>query len=153
MLAKDLMTAPVLTIRPDASVGEAAKLMLEKQVSCLPVMDDEGKLVGILTHSDFELHRKLIGLTDDVYQLLGTWANPRSLEYAAQTAAGKQIREVMHKNVATIEEEATIAELTELMLRLKVHRLPVLRDQKLVGIITRHDLLQLITSEPFRQDS
>ena len=75
--AKDIMSTPVLTISPDATVGEAAGLMLEKQVSCLPVVDDEEQLVGMLTHSDFELHRKLIGMTDDLYELLGTCPQQR----------------------------------------------------------------------------
>ena len=68
--AKDIMSTPVLTISPDATVGEAAGLMLEKHVSCLPVVDEQEQLVGMLTHSDFELHRKLIGMVDDLYELL-----------------------------------------------------------------------------------
>ena len=70
--AKDIMSTPVLTISPDATVGEAAGLMLEKHVSCLPVVDEQEQLVGMLTHSDFELHRKLIGMVDDLYELLET---------------------------------------------------------------------------------
>ena len=146
--AKAIMSTPVLTISPDATVGEAAGLMLEKHVSCLPVVDDEEQLVGMLTHSDFELHRKLIGMTDDLYELLGAWATPRSLEDAAKQAGSKQVKDVMHRSLATITEEASIAELAELMLRRKVHRLPVMRGGKLVGIITRHDLLKLITAGP-----
>ena len=68
--AKDIMSTPVLTISPDATVDEAAGLMLEKHVSCLPVVDEQEQLVGMLTHSDFELHRKLIGMVDDLYELL-----------------------------------------------------------------------------------
>ena len=68
--AKDIMSTPVLTISPDATVGEAAGLMLEKHVSCLPVVDEQEQLVGMLAHSDFELHRKLIGMVDDLYELL-----------------------------------------------------------------------------------
>ena len=117
--AKDIMSTSVLTISPDATVGEAAGLMLEKHVSCLPVVDEQEQLVGMLTHSDFELHRKLIGMVDDLYELLGTWATPHSLEDAARQAASKQVKDVMHRNLATITEGASIAELSEQMLRRK----------------------------------
>ena len=147
MQAKDLMSAPVLTISPDATVAEAAKLMLDKQVSCLPVVDANGSLAGMLTHSDFEMHRKLIGFASDLYELMGNWVTPDSMEHAAKGAAGKLVKEVMHQRVLTIEDDASVAELAELMLRRKVHRLPVMRDQQMVGIITRHDLLKLITSD------
>ena len=148
MRAKDIMSTPVVTISPEATVGDAANLMLEHQVSCLPVLDMEERLVGMLTHTDFDLHRKFIGLADDLYSLLGTWATPATLEAAAKEAGSKTIKDVMRRNVATIGEEASFAEMAELMLRLKVHRLPVMRGGSLVGIITRHDLLKLIASDP-----
>lgn len=79
MLAKDLMTTPVLTIAPAATIREAAGLMLEKQVGCLPVVDDGGNLVGILTESDFELHQKLIAMPDELYELPGHLGHPKHL--------------------------------------------------------------------------
>ena len=148
MQAKDIMTTPVVTISPEATVREAANLMLEHQVSCLPVLDRDEGLVGILTHTDFDLHRKFIALADDLYSILGTSATSGTLEDAAKEASGKPVRDVMRRNVATIGEEASITEMAELMLRLKVHRLPVMRGQNLVGIITRHDLLKLFASDP-----
>ncbi len=148
MRAKDIMSTPVVTISPDATVGKAANLMLEHQVSCLPVLDREERLVGMITHTDFDLHRKFIALADDLYSILGTWATSATLEDAAKKAGSKPVEDVMRRHVATIGEEASIAEMAELMLRLKVHRLPVMRGQSLVGIITRHDLLKLIASDP-----
>ena len=148
MQAKDIMSTTVVTISPEAIVGEAANLMLEHQVSCLPVLDGEERLVGMLTHTDFDLHRKFIALADDLYSLLGTWATPANLEDAAKEAGSKAVKDVMRRNVATIGEEASFGEMAELMLRRKVHRLPVMRDGNLVGIITRHDLLKLIASDP-----
>ncbi len=146
--AKDIMSMPVPTISPEATVADAASLMLEKHVSCLPVVDEAEKLVGMLTHTDFELHHKLIAMSEDLYDLLGTWVTPHSLEYAARRAGSKPVKDVMRRSLATITEEASIEDLAELMLRRKVHRLPVMRSDRLVGIITRHDLLKLITTGP-----
>ncbi len=144
MQAKDLMTAPVLSIGPDATVGEAAKLMLEKKISCLPVVDAGGELVGMLTHSDFELHRKLMAMTSDLYELMGSWTTPNSMEYAAKGAAEKLVKEVMHGPVATIAEDAAVAEIAELMLRMKVHRLPVMGDRQRWNRTTDTGIFRLI---------
>ena len=64
MQAKDIMSTPMVTISPEAAVVEAAKLMLEHQISCLPVLDTEERLVGMLSHTDIDLHRKFIALAD-----------------------------------------------------------------------------------------
>ncbi|MFQ6026651.1 MAG: HPP family protein, partial [Dehalococcoidia bacterium] len=79
MRAKEIMSAPVVTLRPDATVGEAVDLMLSHQISCLPVVDDRERLVGILTHTDFGLHQKFLPLADNLYTVLGSWATPKTL--------------------------------------------------------------------------
>ena len=72
MLARDLMTSPVVTVHPDATVGNAARRMLDCDVSTLLVVDDGGKLVGMLTHSDFGLHPRYRPIAQNVYSLVGT---------------------------------------------------------------------------------
>jgi CBS domain-containing protein len=148
MQARDLMTTSVITIRPDATVGEAARLMLERNASCLPVVDEQGQLVGILTHTDFGLHPKYQPLVDNVYSLLGSSTTPQHIEEVSRKVSSKPVEEVMRHPVVTIQEDASIEEVTELMLRQEVHRLPVMRDSQLVGIITSHDFLKLFASGP-----
>ena len=144
MLARDLMTSPVITIQQDASVADAAKLMLERDVSALPVLDDSGRLAGILTHSDFGLSPKFRPLVENIYSLLGSTTTPEHLEETAHQVGNRQVREVMRRNIITVNEDASIEHIARLMLRSQIHRLPVVADGKLVGIVTRHDFLKLI---------
>ncbi|MBI4339103.1 MAG: CBS domain-containing protein [Chloroflexi bacterium] len=147
MLARDIMTSPVVTIGPDSTVEEAATLMLRRHVSCLVVVDDHGGIEGILTHSDFGLQRKMLPLTDNLYQLLGSWADPKTVEEIALKVRSRKVREVMIRDVVTVKEDASVPQVVETMLRHEVNRLPVVREGHVVGIITRHDLLKLIAAE------
>ena len=144
MQARDIMTSPVITIRQDASVAEAAKLMLDRDVSALPVLDDSERLAGILTHSDFGLSPKFRPLVDNIYSLLGSTTTPEHLEETAHQVGKRQVREVMRRNIITVPEDASIEHIARLMLRSQIHRLPVVTDGRLVGIVTRHDFLKLI---------
>jgi CBS domain-containing protein len=144
MQASDLMGTDIVTIGPESTIREAARAMLSNNVSALPVVDDAEELVGILTHDDFGLHPHYRPLAENLYTLLGASTTPEHLEEVSHRVGHKLVKEVMHRPVITVQADATIAELTALMLREHIHRVPVLRDSKLVGIITRHDFLKLI---------
>ena len=144
MQAKDLMTAPAITINDDATVEDAARLLLERNLSCLPVVDGQGRLVGILTHSDFGLHHRFMPLAGNLYTLMDSWANPDQLEEASREVRSKKVRDVMKKPVTTVQEDAPIAEMARLMATKNIHRFPVMRGTELMGIVTRHDLLKLL---------
>ena len=147
MFARDLMTAPVVTIRENATVSQAARLMLDKDVSALPVLNEDGRIVGILTHADFGLSPKFRPLMDNVYNLLGATTTTRHLEETSRKVGGKLVRDVMRRNVLTASQDAEIEQVAHLMLRAQIHRLPIVDNGRLVGIITRHDFLKLIASE------
>ena len=144
MLARDLMTSPVVTISENASVGEAAGLMLEQDVSALPVVNDRGGIVGILTHSDFGLSPKFRPLSENIYSLLGATSTLEHMEETARQVGNKRIRDVMRRSVIVVHGGDSVEHLARLMMRWQIHRLPVMEDGKLVGIITRHDFLKLI---------
>ncbi len=148
MRVSDIMTRQVITISPDATVGQAAQTMLERNVSCLPVVDAGGRLIGILTHTDFGLHPQYLPLAGRLYTLLGRWASPKTLEEVAQGLRSVPVREVMQNPVVTAREDMTLADAAERMLRHRVHRLPVVRDGHVVGIVSRHDLLKLMLQQP-----
>ena len=144
MQASDLMGTDIVTIGPESTIREAARAMLTHKVSALPVVNDAEELVGILTHDDFGLHPHYRPLAENLYTLLGASTTPEHLEEVSHQVGHKLVKDVMRRPVVTVEANASIADLTALMLREHIHRVPVLRDNKLVGIITRHDFLKLI---------
>ena len=147
MEARDLMTSPVVTVKPDATVGAAARLMLDNDASVLPVVDDAGKLVGILSHADFGLHPRYRSTTSNVYTLLGSLTSPKHLEEVSRKVSSKPVREVMQRRVFTVNADAPVSRVAELMTQNHIHRMPVIQDGQIVGIITRHDFLKLIVSD------
>ena len=147
MLAKDLMTTPVVTIPETSTVEDAAKLMLDRDISALPVLNSSGKVVGILTHSDFGLSPKFRPLMENVFSMLGSTTTPRHLEETATKVGGKLVRDVMRRHVITASQDTDMEHIAQLMLRANIHRLPIMDGSNLVGIITRHDFLKLIVGK------
>jgi CBS domain-containing protein len=146
MLARDLMSPSVITVPLQATIGEAAHLMLENNVSCLPVVDEQGHLVGLLTHTDFGLHPRFRPLAENIYSMLGASTTPKNIQEVSRSVSGKLVKDVMHHPVTTINEDAPITDAMQLMLNQGIHRLPVMGEGHLVGIITRHDFLKLIAT-------
>ena len=144
MFARDIMTRPVVTITEDSTVADAAALMLKHGASCLPVLNSEEKLTGIITHSDFGFHRKFIPMSGQLYTLMGSYVRPETVEMVAGEVSARRIGDVMSSPVVTLEEDASVAEVADLMINKGVNRIPVTRDKELVGIITRHDLVKLM---------
>lgn len=148
MKAKDIMTTPVITISDDSTIGEAADVMIERKLSCLPVLGKNGTLVGIITHSDFGLRRERLPHGESLFTMMGHWAEPAAMERVTTELKSKLVKEVVHEPVTTVEEETPIEDLLKLMVDEGINRLPVMRGDRMVGIITRHDLLKLLISHP-----
>jgi CBS domain-containing protein len=145
MRAHQIMSKPVITVAPDATILEAANIMLNRHVSGLPVVDATGKLVGIVSEGDF-IHRAEIGTG----RRRGRWL--QFILGSGRSASdfvhehGCKISEIMSRSPVTITEETPLADIADLMEKKNVKRLPVLRDNKLVGILTRTNLLQAVAS-------
>jgi CBS domain-containing protein len=145
MRAHQIMTRPVITVAPETTIVEAANTMLQKHISGLPVVDAAGKLVGIISEGDF-LRRSEIGTQRRRGQFLrfilgsGKEANDFVREH------GRKVAEIMTPEPLTITEDTALEEIVELMERNKVKRLPVIRDNKVVGIVSRSNLLQAVAS-------
>ena len=144
MNANELMSSPPVSISLDATAADAARSMLDNGVSCLPVVDGGGKVVGILTHTDFGLHPRFRPLVDNLYTLLGTAVTPRHIAEVSQRVGSKLVKDIMPRRVFSVEGDTPIEKVVELMLRQGIHRVPVTEDGRLVGVITRHDFLKLI---------
>jgi CBS domain-containing protein len=136
MRAHQIMTRPVITISPDASIIEAASIMLQRHISGLPVVDAAGQLVGIVTERDFLQRSK-----DDTARWLDVILGEASGQVTADQLHDRRVEDVMSKNAISVGVEAPVSEVTELMERHGVRRLPVVADGKVVGIVSVTDLL------------
>jgi CBS domain-containing protein len=144
MKAADVMTHPVITIAPESSVLQAARLMLLHRISGLPVVDERGQLIGLVTEGDF-LRRAEIGTERSRPSWLQFLTSEGRLADEYVHAHGRRVEEVMSRNPHTVSEEASLEEVVRIMERRNVKRVPVLCDGKLVGIIARADLLHALT--------
>lgn len=138
MLAKDLMTSKVVTVGTGNSIWHAAQIMLDHDVSGLPVVDDSGRLAGMLTQGDL-LHRIELGTE-------GADVAPEQRLGAYVKAHSWNVGDVMTATVVSAGEETPIHAVATLMDRHRIRRLPVVREGKLVGIISRKDLLRVIAA-------
>ncbi len=141
MKAADVMTRSVITARPESTVAEAARLMLQHRISGLPVVDDRGRVIGIITEGD------LLRRTET-----GTWfryppwwwphigSGRLAQDYVAANA--RRVGEIMTRKVASLESKSALADLVRLMTTLQVKRLPIVDNDRLVGIVSRADLLR-----------
>jgi CBS domain-containing protein len=145
MRAHQIMTRSVATVAPDATILEAANIMLRQHVSGLPVVDAAGQLVGIVSEGDF-IRRSEIG----TQRKRGRWlkfllgAGTAATDYVHEY--GRKISDVMTSEPLTVTEDATLEEIVTLMETNGIKRLPVMKGDKLVGIVSRANLLQAVAS-------
>jgi CBS domain-containing protein len=145
--AKNIMTQPVITAREDTTLEQVAQSMLKHRIGCVPVVDREGRICGIITESDFTEKEKCVPFsTFRAPQLFGEWVSPEGVERVYRAARQIGAREIMSRPVATVLEDDSVHEVMARMVRHDVNRIPVLRDQKPVGIIARHDLLKMMVA-------
>jgi CBS-domain-containing membrane protein len=141
---RDVMTRNVVSVRARQSVLEAAELMLENRVSGLPVVDAAGALVGVVTEGDF-LRRGEIGTQRQRPRWLEFLLGPGRLAAEYVHTTGRTVEEVMTPDPVTVSEDDSLETVVELMERRHVKRLPVLRDGRIVGIVSRANLMDALT--------
>lgn len=145
MLVKDVMTHNVICIRANEPVVEAARLMLQNRVSGLPVVDQNNELVGIVTEGDF-LRRSEIGTQRRRPKWIEFLLGPGRLADEYVRTSGRKVEEVMTVDPCTIGEDDSLEKVVELMERRRVKRLPITRGKKLVGIVSRANLMHALAS-------
>ncbi|MGA8817967.1 MAG: CBS domain-containing protein [Xanthobacteraceae bacterium] len=145
MQVRDVMTRNVISVKADESILSAARLMLQNRISGLPVLDASGALVGIVTEGDF-LRRGELGTTKRRPRWVEFLLGPGKLaeEYVHQS--GRKVFDVMTRDPRTVSEDDTLETVVAQMERHRVKRLPVVRQGKLVGIISRANLLHALAS-------
>lgn len=140
MKARDVMTREVVTVTPETSVADAAKLMLDRGISGVPVVDGAGALVGILSEGDLMRRAELTTQSRPWWAALASSAEEKAKAYAK--AHGMKVGEVMTKEVATIGENEPLDAVAMLFETLHIKRAPVVSKGKLLGIVSRANLLQ-----------
>jgi CBS domain-containing protein len=143
MKAHDVMTWGAITVEPEASATRAVRLMLQNNISGLPVVDDKGQLVGMVTEGDF-LRRGELGTQRQRPRWLEFLVGPGRLAAEYVQSSGRKIAEIMTPEPKTISPETPLDEVVSLMERHSIKRLPVVQDGKLVGIVSRANLLHAL---------
>jgi len=145
MKAVDVMTREIISVAPDASVLEAVRLMLQHKISGLPVIDAAGRLHGIVTEGDF-LRRVETGTERKRSRFVEFLLGPGRLAEDYVHASGRKVDEVMTPEPRTVGEDEPLEKVVHLMERYRVKRLPVVRGDKVVGIVTRQNLMRALAS-------
>jgi CBS domain-containing protein len=152
MKAADVMTTEIVSVGPETSVRHIAQLMLRHRISAVPVLDDEGKLAGIVSEGDL-MRRAELGRDRHRSWWLNLLAGPEEIanEYVKQH--GQRARDVMTSRVISIEENTSVATIAAILEEKRVKRLPVLKDGRLIGIVSRADLLHAIATAELDQSA
>lgn len=145
MKVKDVMIRNVISVGADEPVLKAAQLMLQNRISGLPVIDKEGELIGIVTEGDF-LRRGELGTQRRRPKWLEFIVGPGRLAEDYVHSAGRKVDEIMTTDPCTVTENNSLEKVVELMERRRVKRLPVTRAGRMVGIISRANLLHALVS-------
>ena len=138
MEAKDVMTTPVVTVAPKTSVEEVAKLMLERRISAVPVVDAQSRVQGIVSEGDLMRHAET-GAERHPSWWLALFGAELAIDYVK--SHGRTAAEVMTPEVVTVGERTPLEKIATLLERHRIKRVPVVRNGKLVGIVSRANLL------------
>jgi CBS domain-containing protein len=151
MKARDIMSTNAVTASPGTSVREVARLLLEKHLTALPVIDEHGVPIGMISEGD------LVGPDDAAREVRRDWwlsllaeGQPLSPDFLGWLRSrGRTANSVMSKPVVSVDEDADIGEIARLLAAHHVKRVPVVRNGRLVGIVSRGDLLRAL----YRRDA
>ncbi|WP_262269272.1 CBS domain-containing protein [Microvirga yunnanensis] len=145
LTAADVMTPGVITVSPKTSIHEIAKLLCDHHISGVPVVEDEGRLLGIVSEGDLIGHAQLAG--ERRRSWWHTFLNgPTVLAQHYAKSHGRTASDVMTTDVVTVLETTSVADTARTLEQHRIKRVPVLRDGRLVGIVTRSNLLRVLAT-------
>jgi len=147
MRAMDVMTTNVITVEPDTSVQQLATLLSERGISGVPVVDKDNRLVGVVTEGDL-LHRAETGTERRIQRRRSRWLDTLGADQEAARdyvkAHGRVVREIMTREVISVGDTTELADIATLLETKRIKRVPVVRDGKLVGIVSRANLVRAL---------
>ena len=143
MKARDVMVSAVITVRPSTLVKDLARIFLERQISAVPVLDDEGSLVGIVSEGDL-LHRHEAGTERKRSWWLRLLTDDAVLAADYVKAHAQKVGDVMTRNVVTATPETELGDIAMLLEKHAIKRVPIMQDGQLIGIVSRANLIQAV---------
>jgi CBS domain-containing protein len=144
--AKDIMTTKVITISKDSTIGELSRMLLKNRISGVPVVDNENKLIGMVTDADI--------ITEDMEPMFPIYFDPLIISYAfienfekyqkdAKEYLETKVEEIMARRVKSVKKDTPTSDIARIMVKDKINRIPVVDDNnKVIGIIARADILK-----------
>ena len=151
---KDIMTREIITVSPETEIVNAAKILLEKRINGLPVIDAFGRLVGVLCQSDLVAQQMSIPIPS-VFTLLDGYIPLtiiKRIDKEVEKIAALTVKQAMTPNPVTVGPETDIADVAKLMVDKKYHTLPVMEGDKVIGIVGKKDVLKTLLSEPQKKE-
>jgi CBS domain-containing protein len=146
MKVKEIMTKNITSLSPDTNAREALDLLQKMQISGLPVIDDKNKLAGMFTEKEV-----LIAILPSYLEKVGRFIyqeNPKAVEQKIANLRNMKVKDIMRREVATVDEDTTLCEVARIMLTQKARRIVVLNKEKIViGIVARQDIAKALFEE------
>lgn len=146
MLAREIMTKDVITTKPEAKVDEVARILLENKISGIPVVDAEDHVLGIITEKDLMIKASdlKVPFYITLFNSIIFLENPIRFNNDIKKYAASRVKDAMSSKVFVVEEDTPVSKVVEIMQNKTINRVPVVRNGKLVGIITRNDILKTL---------
>jgi CBS domain-containing protein len=147
---KDIMTREVISVSPETEITDAAKILLEKRINGMPVIDPFGRLVGIICQSDLVAQQKAIPVPS-IFTFLDSYlplTSIKRIDKEIEKIAALTVNEAMTPEPVTVSPDTDIEDVAKLMVDKKYHTLPVVVDGKVIGIVGKEDVLKTLLSEP-----
>jgi len=153
MKAKDIMTKDVITVRENTDVKKIISLLLEHRISAVPVVDEKNYLLGVVSEGDL-LYKKRLPTSIDWVQNYGQYyyTRPEQLLDEHRKIEGTTAKEIMTPVPISVDEETAVSEIAKIMLKRGIKRVFVLHEGKLVGVVSRGDILKEIITEMNKKD-
>jgi CBS domain-containing protein len=147
-IVKDIMTQDVITVTPKTEITQAARILIEKHINGLPVVDDSGKLLGLICQSDIIAQQKKMPIPSLFTFLDGYIAlsSIKQLEREVRKIAAVTVEEAMSSNPVTVRPDSNLETVAALMVDHNYHTLPVVSEGCLVGILGKEDVLRILVS-------
>ena len=144
MKARDVMTKEVITVRRETSVRELAVLFSESRISSVPVVDDAGELVGIVSESDLVEQDKNLHIPTvvSIFDWVIYLESDKRFEKELQKMTAQTVGEIYSEEVFSVGPDATVSEVADIMSNQRVHAVPVVEGRRVVGIVGRIDLIK-----------
>lgn len=145
MKARDIMTTHVVSVRPDATVARVADILAQRGISAVPVVNDAGELVGIVSEGDL-MHRAETGTAPRRPWWLRLLTGETGLASDFIKANARKVQDIMTRDVITVTDDTPVQEIAELLEKKRIKRVPVLAKGELVGIVSRANLVQALAA-------